>query len=98
MKTLFKLTIITVAGSLMCSSSARGGEPSGWEILFNGTSTDAFRGFKQESFPTNGWVVDRGTLKLLPQTQVDLITREKYESFELELEWKVEKAANSGIM
>ena len=83
MKILFKLTSITVAGSLIasgCSSTARTGEQSGWKVLFDGTSTAAFRGFRQESFPTNSWVVDRGALKSIPQNQIDLITREKYEN------------------
>ncbi len=43
-------------------------------------------------------MIDGRTLKSLPGIQVDLITREPYESFELELEWKVAKEANSGIM
>lgn len=101
MKTLLKFTVITLASSLLvsgCSTAARTGEKSGWKVLFDGKSTDAFRGFRQASFPTNSWVVDGGALKSLPRRQVDLITRETYENFELELEWKVAKEANSGIM
>ena len=80
------------------SDSAVAEEKSGWTVLFDGQSTAAFRGFKQDSFPTNSWVIDDGTLKSLPSRQVDLITREKYENFALELEWKVAREANSGIM
>jgi Domain of Unknown Function (DUF1080) len=101
MKILLNFTVVTFATSLLvagCATSARTGEKSGWNVLFDGKSTDAFRGFREGSFPTNSWVIDDGALKSLPQRQVDLITRERYESFELELEWKVAKEANSGIM
>lgn len=101
MKTQFKCTLFILAASLLlsgCSTTVRNPEQSGWKVLFDGKSTDAFRGFKQASFPTNSWVIDGGTLKSLPKLQIDLITRETYEDFELELDWKVEKQANSGIM
>lgn len=59
--------------------------------------TSTFRGFRQESFPTN-WVCENGILRSLPGKSVDLITREKYRDFELELDWKVSVGANSGIL
>lgn len=101
MKTPFKFIVTVLAASLLlcsCSTAARNQEKAGWKVLFNGKSTDAFRGFRQAAFPTNSWVIDGGALKSLPKRQIDLITREIYEDFELELDWKVEKQANSGIM
>jgi hypothetical protein len=101
MKTLLKFTVITFSVSLLvtgCSTLARTGESSGWKVLFDGKSTEAFRGFRQAPFPTNSWVIDGGALKSLPTRKVDLITREQYENFELELEWKVAREGNSGIM
>ena len=59
--------------------------------------TRAFRGFRQESFPTN-WVCENGVLRSLRGRGVDLITIEKYEDFDLDLEWKVSIGANSGIL
>ena len=70
----------------------------GWITLFNGKSTDAWRGYKQADFPRESWVIEQDTLKTNPEHPIDLITREQYENFELELEWKVAKSANSGIM
>jgi len=101
MKTLLKFSFVAMVSLLLvsgCSSTVHTGKNSGWVVLFDGKSAAAFRGFKQASFPSNSWVITGGTLQSLPGRQVDLITRESYESFELELEWKVEKAANSGIM
>jgi hypothetical protein len=101
MKTLLKFTGFIFATSFLvggCSTTAHNEVKSEWKVLFRGKSTDAFRGFRQVSFPTNSWVVAGDSLKSLPGTKVDLITREQYENFELELEWKVAKEGNSGIM
>jgi hypothetical protein len=59
--------------------------------------TNAFRGFHQQSFPTN-WICDAGMLKSIQGPGVDLITREKFKDFELALDWKVTTRANSGIL
>jgi len=98
MKIFTKVSVVTCVafGVMNCSTYAE--EKSGWTVLFDGKSTAAFRGFKQDSIPANSWGIEDGALKSLPAKQVDLITREKYENFELELEWKVAKEANSGIM
>src|SRR5262249_5372502 len=68
-----------------------------WIVLFDGHSTDAWRGFNQAGFPTASWVVEGDALRAIPEHPVDLITREAFESFELELEWKVARESNSGI-
>ncbi len=100
MKTFAKMSIVTCIALVLMnfSSSSRAEADSGWTVLFDGKSTAAFRGFKQDSFPSGSWAIEDGTLKSLPTKHIDLITREKYENFELELEWKVAKEANSGIM
>ena len=35
---------------------------AGWTVLFDGTNTDAFRGYRKDSFPETGWVVEDGAL------------------------------------
>src|SRR5438270_12338510 len=69
-----------------------------WTVLFEGRSTDALRGYRQKIFPTNNWVIDGDALKTVPGRAVDLITKEVYEDFELELEWKVKAGGNSGVI
>ena len=68
----------------------------GWKLLFDGRTTNGWRGFKQKAAPI-GWQVVDGAL-----TRVggggDLLTNEQYSSFELQLEWKVPPGGNSGIM
>jgi len=71
-----------------------------WTVLFDGKNADQWRGFQREGFPSDCWVIENGTLRTLPKKPgpVDLITKENYTDFELELEWKVTPAANSGII
>lgn len=72
---------------------------SNWIVLFDGNSTEAWRGFKRESFPAKSWTVENGTLKTIPGGEVvDIITKEKFENFELQLEWRISPGGNSGIM
>jgi len=60
--------------------------------------TNQFRGFHQQSFPTN-WVCEEGgVLRSFAGPGTDLITREKFTDFDLTLDWKVTKGANSGIL
>ena len=59
-------------------------------VLFDGTSTDAWRGYKRDAFPSKGWVVENGTLSpVVGGDRVDLVTKDVYKDFDLELEWKV---------
>ena len=69
-----------------------------WVVLFDGSSTDAFRGYGITEFPNGVWEVENGILMTNPDTaNRDLITRERYRNFELEYEWAVDTAANSGV-
>ena len=70
-----------------------------WQVLFDGTSTDSFRGYKKEGFPEKGWVIEDGTLRKVAKAGGgDIITKQQYASFELYWEWKVATGANSGVM
>lgn len=96
------LLVLTCAALMGCASQNAGtyhtSKKSDWIVLFDGTSTDALRGYRQDSFPAAGWVVQDGALKTVPRVgRVDLITRERFKDFELELEWKVSPAGNSGV-
>lgn len=72
-------------------------QPSGpaWRVLFDGTSTAAWRGYKSEAFPA-GWRIE-GDALVKDDRVPDIITKDQFGDFELELEWKVGKASNSGI-
>lgn len=88
--------VLILAG---CALSLFGATPSTWENL---DTCDALRAhlreFRGPTFPEGKWTCDDGVLHSLKGQRVDLITREEYEDFELELDWKVSYSANSGIM
>lgn len=76
----------------------------GWTLLFNGEDpSEHWRGYSNDAFPDSGWTVEDNAIKVIGTGAGeaggagDIITREKYSDFELELEWKVEEGGNSGI-
>jgi hypothetical protein len=69
-----------------------------WIILFDGNSTDKLRGYKMSSFPDQAWKVEGSALVAQTGTpNIDLVTKDEYKNFELELEWAVSPAGNSGV-
>jgi hypothetical protein len=72
---------------------------AGWKLLFDGKSTKGWRGFKKETFPETGWVVEDGTLKRLEGDfkPGDIITVDKFESFEVRFDWRLSEGGNSGV-
>jgi len=71
---------------------------SEWIVLFDGHSIDAWRGFQREDFPAGGWQIENGSLKtIVGGDRCDIITKDKFKDFELELEWRVSPGGNSGI-
>jgi glucose/arabinose dehydrogenase len=70
---------------------------SGWEVLFDGKSTDSFRNYQQDSV-SDGWKIIDGSLVRKEKGAGDLITKEKYDAFELLLDYKISPEGNSGLM
>ncbi len=69
--------------------------PEPWRTLFDGTSLDAWRGYKGAPVPA-GWHIVAGTLaKDAPVA--DIVTKDEFADFELEFEWKIGDGGNSGI-
>ena len=67
-------------------------------FLFEGSSTNALRGYGMEDFPHGIWYIKEGLLIANPDTtNRDLITKDRFRNFELEYEWAVDTAANSGV-
>lgn len=76
----------------------------GWSSLFDGEDpSEHWRGYCNDAFPDSGWTVEDNAIKVMGTGAGeaggggDIITKEKYSDFELQLEWKVEEGGNSGI-
>jgi hypothetical protein len=69
-----------------------------WTVLFDGTGLAAWRGYRMDQPPAS-WQVRDGVLAFeAGEERGDLMTREQFEDFELELEWRISEGGNSGIM
>jgi hypothetical protein len=64
--------------------------------LFDGVSTQGWRGFRRPAAP-GGWQAVDSALTRVGEGG-DLLTEEQFENFELALEWKIREGGNSGIM
>lgn len=74
-------------------------QAAGWRSLFDGKTTQNWRGYKKPGFPEKGWLVEDGSLRCQAGGGGgDIITVDQFGDFELTLEWKVSEKANSGIM
>jgi hypothetical protein len=71
---------------------------AGWILLFDGKTSNGWRGANKEKFPNKGWEIKDGMLTVLGEKGGDIVTQEKYGDFDLHIEFKVNKQnANSGI-
>lgn len=75
----------------------------GWKLLWDGKTTKGWRGAKLAEFPKEGWSIENGLLVVADaggaesENGGDIVTIDKYENFELEVDFKFTKGANSGI-
>ena len=77
------------------TTSAAGGE---WKSLFDGGNTDAWKSIKGGAFPEQGWMVEDGVLKHVAKGGGgDIVTKEHFDNFELQWEWRVAPGGNGGL-
>ena len=75
----------------------------GWRFLWDGKTSFGWRGAKLNEFPKNGWIMEDGLLKVVSSGGLesggggDIVTIKKFSNFELEIDFKITKGANSGI-
>jgi len=75
----------------------------GWKLLWDGKTTEGWRGARLDAFPTKGWTIDNGLLVVHKSNGAesayggDIVTTKKYKSFILKVDFKITPGANSGI-
>jgi hypothetical protein len=99
MRTLSSIALSSLLLSLVaCNATPESHEEEApvWDVLFDGSSLDAWRNFKAEAVGDNWQMID-GELVCVGGGS-DLITRNQYADFIFEFDWKVTPNANSGVM
>jgi hypothetical protein len=70
----------------------------GWQLLFDGKDFTGWHNFHREDVRP-GWEVKDGALVCAdPHNAGDIVTTGKYDWFELQLDYNISEAGNSGIM
>ena len=101
------LLALGLALALSATAIAEAAEPAnqltpqekadGWKLLFDGTTTHGWHSFKKKSFPTNCWTVADGWLHCTGKRGGDIVSTGRYDQFELQWDWKLAIAGNSGV-
>ncbi len=101
--------VASTGESTMPNTLSAAEKAEGWVLLFDGKSMDLWRGYRKDAVPESHWTIEDGTIHKIASGKVplmadgqpmdggDIITRKKYENFELSFDWKVAPGANSGI-
>ena len=74
---------------------------NGWKLLFDGRTTKGWHTYLRDTVGSK-WTVQNGAIVFDPSKPKngggDIVTNEEYENYELNLEWKISKGGNSGII
>lgn len=91
----------SAARSVVSASPSVVSASDDWVTLFDGKTTNGWHTYGKTGVGEAWKVGEDGSLKLDGSSKTgrgDLITDGEYENFELRLDWKITKGANSGIM
>lgn len=76
---------------------------AGWRLLWDGKTSEGWRSAKAETFPSKGWDIKDGVLTVNASGGAesaaagDIITRDRFNEFELMVDFRITPGANSGI-
>lgn len=75
----------------------------GWRLLWDGKTTNGWRGAKLDNFPDKGWDINDGILTVQAANGAesgnggDIVTTDSFSDFELSVDFRITEGANSGI-
>lgn len=97
------LTAFIVAGAQPHNVLTAKEKQDGWKLLFDGKTTNGWRGAYRDKFPAAGWVVEDGMLSIAKtdgresRNAGDIVTVGEYSDFDLAFEFLLTEGANSGL-
>lgn len=89
--------------SYLKNTLTRDEEQEGWKLLWDGQTTNGWKGARLDHFPEYGWSIENGVLTVLSSggeesaNGGDIVTIDLYGNFILELDFRITTGANSGI-
>lgn len=75
----------------------------GWQLLWDGSTSNGWRGARLNTFPEKGWTIKDGVLTVEKgnggesTNGGDIVTTKKYRNFMLSVDFQITEGANSGI-
>lgn len=76
---------------------------SGWQLLFDGKTSNGWKGAYRKSFPESGWQIKEGQVIVTSSEGKesinggDIVTTEQFSAFDLSFDFKLTPGANSGV-
>jgi hypothetical protein len=77
---------------------------NGVRLLWDGKTSNGWRGAKKQGFPEHGWEIKEGVLSVLSSAGKDpslkggdIVTEEMFGAFDLQFEFRLTEGANSGV-
>lgn len=93
---------IFVANTIPNNLSAQE-KANGFSLLWDGKTSNGWRGVYKTRFPDTGWEMSNGELRVLKSgggesvNGGDIVTQKEYGAFELKFDFKLSPGANSGV-
>ncbi|MFT3933838.1 MAG: DUF1080 domain-containing protein [Chitinophagaceae bacterium] len=105
MKTSIITLALVLSGCVLMAQEAntlsKKEKKEGWKLLFDGKTKQGWHTYLRDTVGSK-WQVRDGVIVFDPSQPKegggDIVTNDVYENFELNLEWKISKGGNSGII
>lgn len=98
------MKLIFLLATAACAGTAQQPAPNtltaaernaGWRLLFDGRTTDGWKGYAQDQMPADWQVIDGALTRV--GVGGDIITNDTFRNFELSVDWQISPGGNSGI-
>lgn len=89
--------------NLLPNTLSKAEKKQGWKLLFDGKTPKGWKAVNKDDFPSKGWRVEDQSMMAVaskpeaPVKGVDIVTKEKFEAFDLQFEFNFAEGANSGV-